>query len=104
MLIAEAHMGMDEVADRLHARPARRRIAEQRPRDVHQPLGLAIAAASRNTKASCGKLGDFVLARIGRDHVGQAAIRHHGVGANVELAGWRDQAAAHVAERVHDSA
>src|SRR5262249_17764630 len=35
VLIAETHVRMDEVADRLHARPTLRRLAETRPGLVH---------------------------------------------------------------------
>ena len=44
VLVAEGDVVVDEVDDRLHPRPALRRVAEQRPGDVSELVGLAIAA------------------------------------------------------------
>ena len=63
VLIAEAHMGMDEIADRLHPRPAQRRLAEARPCGLHQALGLAISAGQQEHEGVVRQFGDFVLAR-----------------------------------------
>jgi hypothetical protein len=63
MLVAEADMGMDEIADRLHARPARKRVAEARPGLLHQTLGLAVPAAEQERQRIVWQLCDLVLAR-----------------------------------------
>src|SRR4029453_10845214 len=47
VLIAEAQVGMHEVADRLHARPAERRLAEARPGVLHLTVGLAVSAPTQ---------------------------------------------------------
>src|SRR6185436_11695546 len=43
MLVAERDVAMDEVADRMDARPARWRLFEQLPGHVGQAAGLAVA-------------------------------------------------------------
>ena len=47
MLVAERDVILDEVADRLHPRPARRRVAEQAPSLVGETIGLAVPAAEQ---------------------------------------------------------
>ena len=50
MGIAKFEVCVDEIADRLDAPPSARRRAEQLPRDVTQPIGLAIAATIKVAK------------------------------------------------------
>jgi len=45
--IVEGDAAVDEIADRLHQRPALRHLPEQRPRRRHQAVGLAVAAAEQ---------------------------------------------------------
>ena len=46
--VTEHDVVVDEVADRLHAAPARRReLAKSLPGGLGQPIGLAIAAAQQ---------------------------------------------------------
>src|SRR5206468_10476354 len=47
MLVAEDDVAMNEIADRLHPRPTRRRLLEQLPGDLRKPVGLAVAAAEQ---------------------------------------------------------
>jgi len=61
MLIIEANMAVYEVADRLHPAPARRRITEERPRLLHQEIGLAISAGEQVYESLMGKIGHRVL-------------------------------------------
>ena len=51
MLIAEADVPMNVVADRLNAAPPGRRLPEQVPRRFGQPVGFAIAAAEQELPA-----------------------------------------------------
>ena len=44
-LIAERDVAIDEIADRLHPRPARRRMAEMVPGDLAEFVGFDVAAA-----------------------------------------------------------
>src|SRR6266540_5291267 len=45
MLVAEGDVAMDEIADRLDARPPRWRLFEEVPGHVGQAVGLAVATA-----------------------------------------------------------
>ena len=50
MLVAEGDVAMDEIADRLNACPARRRVAEEVPGRLGQAVGLAVAAAQEKNQ------------------------------------------------------
>ena len=45
ILVAEGDVAMDEIADRLDARPSRRRAFEEFPGHLGQAVGLAVTAA-----------------------------------------------------------
>src|SRR5262249_35722310 len=47
VLVAKVNVGMNEIADRLHARPTRHRLTEARPRLLHQTFGFAVSAAEQ---------------------------------------------------------
>ncbi len=72
VLVAELDSIVDEVADRLNARPARRRLAEQIPRGLHQPVGLAVAAAQQEHQRVVRQVGDRMFFRAGVDGIGLA--------------------------------
>ena len=92
---------MDEVADRLDPRPARRRLAEQLPGDVGQPIGLAIAAAEQKDQRLLGQILDRDAARPrARPHRAGRCRRTDAVGRQPHAAGGRDDPAAPVAEAV----
>ncbi len=91
---------MDEVADRLHARPARRRLAEEVPRDLRQPIGLAIAAAEQEHQCFLRQIRHGHLLRLRHDRVGSAGIVDDDVRADARAALRRDDARAPVAEAV----
>ncbi len=100
MLVAEGDVIMHEVADRLHARPAERRMPEQAPRIVGQAIGLAITAAEQKQHALDREVLDLMLERSEIDRIGRARIPHDRIGAKAELSGRRDQARAPVSEAV----
>ena len=74
VLVVEGDAFVHVVADRLHARPARRRVAEQRPGGLGEPVGLAIAAAEQIDDHLVRQLLDRHLLRLRRDRVGQAGV------------------------------
>ena len=100
VLIAEGDVVVHEVDDRLHPRPARRRVAEQRPGDVGELVGLAIAARHQIEQQFVRQLVDRQLLRGRHHHVGQAGIAHQRAAAQGHAAGGRDEAAADIAKTV----
>jgi len=56
MGIAELDVPMDEVADRLHARPAGRAVAEVPPGNVGEQIRLAVAAAQQVDQRGLGQV------------------------------------------------
>ena len=74
VLVAERDMLVHEVADRLHQRPAFADLAEFRPGDVRQPVGLAIAAAEQIDERVDGQRLERQLRRERRDDVRLAAV------------------------------
>jgi len=103
VLVAEGDMGMNEIADRLHARPARRCRAEAGPSRVHETIGLAVSAAQQEDQRVVRQFRDLVCARRRFDRVGQARIRDQRVRGNCELACRRHQSATEIAERIQIS-
>ena len=75
VLVAEGDAVVDVVADRLDPRPARRRIAEQRPGGVREPVGVAVAAAQQEDEHVVGQVLDRVLLGVRHDGIGLAASR-----------------------------
>ena len=72
VLVAECDVVVDVVADRLDARPARRRLGKELPGDVRQAIRLAIAASQEIDDRLCRQVLDRVLGcRRGND-IGQA--------------------------------
>ena len=74
ILITEGQMGMDEVADGLHARPARRRRSEHIPGDLAQLVCFAIATAKEVGETFIRQLRDRRLGRVGNDLVRRAVV------------------------------
>ena len=62
MLVAEGDVLVHEVADRLHPRPAERRLAEEAPGLVGQAVGLAVAAAEQEQQGFRRQVLNLVLA------------------------------------------
>ena len=100
VLVTEDDVLVREIADRLHARPAGRRLPEELPRRVQHEVRLAIAAREQEQQHLRRQLFDRVLDRVRHDRVGLAGVPDEAVGRKRDPAGGRDQAAAQVAERV----
>ena len=100
VLVAEGDVVVDEVGDRGYPRPARLGVAEQRPRDVGQLVGLAIAARHQIQQHFVRQLVDRNLLRGRHHHVGQSGIAHQRAAAQGDAAGRRHQPAADIAETV----
>jgi len=95
LLIVEADPVMDIVADRLDPRPAGRRLLEQPPRNVGEPVGLAIAAAKQIDQDFHRQVFQLVLLRLWGDNVWLAIVLHNEVCGHCEPA---RRSADHVAE------
>ena len=80
VLVAERDMLVDEIADRLHQPPAFAHLAEFRPGDVRQPVGLAIAAAEQIDQRVDGQRVERELRRERRDGVRLAAVVDEEIG------------------------
>jgi hypothetical protein len=100
VLISERDVTVDEIADRLDPRPARRRFLEQLPGDFRKPVGLAIAAAEQIDQGVRGQILDRMLNCGSKHRIGQAAVAHDAVAGKAHAAGGRDHAAAPIAEHV----
>src|ERR1700731_77265 len=70
MLVAEADVVVDEIADRLDPLPARRHTAEQRPRGLRKQIRLAIPATQKKDQVVVRQGFDRVLLGIPGDDVG----------------------------------
>ncbi len=99
-LVAEGHVGVHVVADRLHPGPPGRGTAEQVPGLGHQLVGLAVAAAQQVHQGFIGQLVHGHLLRVHYHRVGPAAVCDHRIGEQGERAGRRHQAGAHIAEAI----
>ena len=66
-------MAVDEIADRLHARPARPRVTEKVPGDLAEPVGFDIAAADEVEQRVVRQIRNRDFSRIGDDEIGKAA-------------------------------
>ncbi len=100
VLIAEGQPVMDVVDDRLHPGPAGPRGAEQRPCEILQGLGLAVATAEQIDEGLVRKLVHRMLDSQGRGLVRQTRVPDQEVRVEVGAALRRDQPMAGVAEIV----
>src|ERR1700739_3846839 len=77
-LIVEAEMGVDEVANGLHARPSSWSLAKHSPGEIKQ-LGIAIAVAAGREKRQRfhWRLANIELRRLGRVSVYVAGITNN---------------------------
>ena len=100
VLVAEGDVIVHEADDRLHAQPAGRRVAEQRPGDIGELVGLAIAARHQILQHFIRQLIDRKLLRGRHHHVRQAGIPHQRAAAQGDAAGGRHQASADIAEDI----
>ena len=70
---------MDEIADRLDARPPRWRLFEEVPGHVGQTVGLAVATAEEIDEGVRRQVLHGVLESRRNDHVRQAAIANDAI-------------------------
>ncbi len=71
MLVTERYVILDEVADRLHPRPTRRRVGEQAPSLVGETIGLAVPAAEQKQYNFRRQVPNLVLQSVQIDRVRQ---------------------------------
>ena len=91
---------MDVVADGLDAAAAGRRLAEQVPRDVGQPIGLAVSAAEEEHERLFGKIFHRMLVLRQCDRVGLARVVQQRSRRKPQPALRRTDACAPVAEAI----
>ena len=80
MLIAEGYVIVNEIADRLDPSPACRRLVEQAPGDLGQPIRIAVTASQEKHQSLIGKVLDPMLLRASFDRIRQSAVVEDGVG------------------------
>lgn len=100
VFIAERDAIVDEVADPLHAVPARPCPSEQFPAHVDQPIALAKAAGAQETERFERKMLDRDLPGTERDWIRLATVAHDSLCGDANFAGRGDYAAAPVAKLV----
>ena len=100
VLVAESDVVVHEVDDGLHARPAERRVGEQRPGDIGELVGFAIAARHQILQHIVGQLIDRQLLRGRHQRIRQTGIAHQRVAPQRDAPGGRHQAAADIAKAV----
>src|SRR5271166_2696504 len=100
MLVAEGDVAMDEIADRLDARPSRRRAFEEFPGHRGQAVGLAVTAAQEKDQRLGRQVLDRVLSGRRDNYIRQAGIMNDAISRQTHPAGGSDDAAAPIAERV----
>ncbi len=100
MLIAEGDAAMDEIADRLDARPSRRRPFEEFPGHVGQAVGLTVAATQEKGQCLGRQVLHCVLSGRRDNHIRQAGIMNDAIGRQAHPAGGSEDAAAPIAEQV----
>jgi hypothetical protein len=74
VFVAKSDVLVDVVAHRLDPAPSRRRLAEERPRDVGQPIGLAVAAGQQERQGIVGEVRHGMLVRFDGGPVRLTAI------------------------------
>jgi hypothetical protein len=84
----------------VHASPAGLGVAELRPGEVAEAIGVAVAAAEQVEQRLLRQGLHGVLHRRRRDRVGLAGVAHDGAGAQRDQARRRDEARTPVAEGV----
>ena len=100
VLVTEGHVGVYEVADRLHPRPAKRRRSEQAPRLVGKPIRLTVAASKQEQQGVRRQVLDLVLQGVQLGRLRRARITNDRIRAETEAAGGCNEAAAPVSETI----
>ena len=91
---------MHPVDDRLHALPSGCHVAEQPPRRVAEPVGLAVPAGEREVERRVGQVGDRGLSRRFVDLVDAAIDLDLGLVADARAPGPEDEPLARVAVHI----
>ena len=91
---------MYPIADRLHALPGRRRVAEQLPGQIRHLIGLHVAARERVTEHLVGEVSRGNEQGVGVGGIGLVVDVHHGVVAHGARALGELEPPAAVGERV----
>ena len=99
-LIVERDVAVDEITDRLDAAPAGRRVLEQIPGDLAQPIGFAISAAEQVDEAGLRQVGDGDFCGVEVDRITIAAVLYGRVAPDLQRSGRCDEAATFVAEQI----
>jgi hypothetical protein len=101
VLLTERDAMMDEVADSLRPRPARRRrVLEELPGGVRQTIRLAVAAAEQINQRIRRQVFNRVLSGRRNHGIWQAAVVDDVISGQTHVARGRDDPAAPVAEHV----
>src|SRR5450755_84242 len=100
VLVAERDVAVDEIADRLHPRPARFGPSEHVPGNLRQSFGVAIAARQQKNQRLFRQVLYRMLLRRGYDGIRLAGVLDDGDVSNLELANGGNEPGAPVAEAV----
>src|SRR5664279_4006190 len=100
VLIPEADMAMNIVADRLNAAPSGGRLPEEIPRRLGQTVGFAIATAQQKLQRLRRQIRHEKLSRLRNDRIRGAGIVDQRVDGHARATAWRDDAGTLVAEGV----
>src|SRR4051812_19936428 len=100
VLVPETDMVVHVVTDCLHPSPARRGVAEQRPRSLRQAVRLAVPTPDQVDENIVGQVLDRMLDRVRCNGIGFTGISNGEVCRDGEAPRWSDKARADVAEAV----
>ena len=100
MRVAEFEMIVDEIENRLHARPARFHVAELRPGETAELVDLAIPATPEIAQRLIRQFLHRHFAGLDIDFVHIAAVAYDRLGFEARYAGGRNQSRAAIAERI----
>ena len=89
VVVAELNALVHVVADRLYALPAAGGWPEQRPSEIGQPLGVAIAASIEERQNLVGQVIDVPLAGLGSRFIREATVFNQKVVADFDAARGR---------------
>src|SRR5579883_3166487 len=98
--VVERDMVMNEVADRLHARPPSGGTTEQIPCDLGQSIGLAIATAQQKHQHVSRQILHGMLTRSSIHRIRTSAVVQDGRAGNPYFSLRSDKATAPIAEAI----
>src|SRR5450432_1023583 len=100
VMVSEFDAVVDVVTDRLRSLPAALSSAKERPCQVRQFFGVAVATGQQEGKNVTGQFGYVPLLRRRAHLIRQAAVLYDEFAANFQQPGWGDQPGADVAIRI----